>query len=231
MSYVTQKTTAKPAGLTAAIAVNGAVLLAVILSPMTVPPRKAPTTTTVVNVPNYNPPPPDPHHDEVARDIPPIVVPDTAIRIDQKDQIETTTKERQDDSIDILSGSGSTAGGTEKEKEKEKEPEIAPAPEVVQPVPPPIFKRAAKDERYTKDFQPNYPPDLLRRDIEGKVAIRILIGTDGRVRQANIVSAAHASFGEATRKQALKYWRFIPATRGGAAVEDWQTLTVNFLIN
>ena len=40
-----------------------------------------------------------------------------------------------------------------------------------------------------------------------------------------------AAFAKATEKQALKAWRFKPATRDGIAVEDWQTLTVRFDIN
>ena len=69
---------------------------------------------------------------------------------------------------------------------------------------------------------------LLQREIEGKVTIRVLVETDGRVRQASVLSATHADFGKAAEWQALNEWRFKPATRDGKPVEDWQTLTVRF---
>jgi protein TonB len=36
------------------------------------------------------------------------------------------------------------------------------------------------------------------------------------------------SFLEATRKQALAKWRFLPATRDGQPVESWREMTVRF---
>ena len=72
---------------------------------------------------------------------------------------------------------------------------------------------------------------MLQLEIEGTVTIRVLIGTDGRVRQAQVLSATELDFARATERQAMKAWRFKPATRGGELVEDWQTLTVRFDIN
>ena len=51
------------------------------------------------------------------------------------------------------------------------------------------------------------------------------------MREAQVVSASHPDFGKAAVKQALKAWRFKPATRGDVAVEDWQTLSVRFTID
>jgi periplasmic protein TonB len=71
----------------------------------------------------------------------------------------------------------------------------------------------------------------LRLEIEGSVTVRVLIGTDGRVRQVQVVRATDPEFAKATERQALRAWRFKPATRDGVPVEDWQTLTVRFDIN
>ena len=98
-------------------------------------------------------------------------------------------------------------------------------------VPTPIFKAALRDPRFAKAFQPEYPVGKLRLEIEGSVTVRILVGTDGRVRQVQILNATDPDFARATEKQALKAWRFKPATRDGVPVEDWQTLTVRFDIN
>jgi len=41
-------------------------------------------------------------------------------------------------------------------------------------------------------------------------------------------TATDAAFFEATRTQALRHWRFQPATRDGIPVESWRTMTVKF---
>jgi protein TonB len=58
--------------------------------------------------------------------------------------------------------------------------------------------------------------------------VRVLIGTDGRVKEVQQISAASTAFFEATRKQALTKWRFTPGTRDGAPVEAWRTMAVRF---
>lgn len=78
------------------------------------------------------------------------------------------------------------------------------------------------------DMQPPYPPTLARAEVEGKAEIRILIGTDGRVKQVEEVSATDPGFFEATRRQALRHWRFKPATQDGVPIESWRTMTVRF---
>jgi periplasmic protein TonB len=78
------------------------------------------------------------------------------------------------------------------------------------------------------EIQPAYPPSLARQDIEGVVTVRVLIGTDGRVKAVEQVSASEPEFFEATRRQAMRYWRFKPATSDGMAVESWRQMTVRF---
>jgi len=77
-------------------------------------------------------------------------------------------------------------------------------------------------------LQPAYPAAMRRAGTEGSVTVRVRIGTDGRVREVQLVSATHDQFFEATRRQALRGWRFRPATRDGVAIESWQQQTVVF---
>lgn len=77
-------------------------------------------------------------------------------------------------------------------------------------------------------LQPDYPTSLARQGIEGVTTVRVLIGTDGRVKQVELVSTTEPDFFTATKRQALRYWRFTPATRDGVAVESWREMTVRF---
>lgn len=58
--------------------------------------------------------------------------------------------------------------------------------------------------------------------------MKVLVGIDGRVKAVELVSADDPGFAEATRRQALRHWRFRPATRDGVPVESWRTMTVRF---
>lgn len=98
------------------------------------------------------------------------------------------------------------------------------------PLPKPPLVFAELDPRYAGAFQPDYPASEQRREIEGMAKVRVLIGTDGRVKTVELVSSDSPGFFEETRRRALTKWRFKPATRGGVAEESWKTMTVRFQI-
>lgn len=94
--------------------------------------------------------------------------------------------------------------------------------------PAPVMVEASPDPRAT--FQPDYPPSERREGLEGAVTVRVLIGTDGRVKSVERVRSASDAFWEATRRQALARWKFRPATRDGVPYESWRTMTVRFVL-
>lgn len=94
----------------------------------------------------------------------------------------------------------------------------------------PVLKIARPDPRYAATLQPEYPPSMIRAEIEGSVSVRVLVGIDGRVKDVQVTSSADETFSEATRRQALRKWRFLPATRDGEPFEAWRDMTVRFNI-
>lgn len=103
---------------------------------------------------------------------------------------------------------------------------IIPPPSL--PTPSPVLSGPSIDPRYARDLQPLYPASEQRAGRSGLVTVRVLVGTDGRVRQVEPVAAASAAFFAATERQALARWRFRPATRDGVPIEAWRTMTVRF---
>jgi len=97
--------------------------------------------------------------------------------------------------------------------------------------PDPVIVGARLNPRYAENFQPRYPAGQLRREHEGEVSVRVLVGTDGRVKDIQLLESPHEDFWNATRKQALTKWRFTAATRDGKLIESWMTLKVRFEIN
>lgn len=111
-------------------------------------------------------------------------------------------------------------------------PRFPPPP--AQPPAPPAPREpvmiAARMTTPPSALQPAYPSALLRAGTEGRVTVRVRIGTDGRVSEVQLVSATHDGFFEATRRHALRSWRFAPATRDGAPIESWREQTVVFRV-
>ncbi|MCW3846858.1 energy transducer TonB [Sphingomonas sp. LB-2] len=106
-------------------------------------------------------------------------------------------------------------------------PEGTAVSKPVDPPPPPLII-AQIDPRYAGQFQPDYPASEIARERDGKVAVRVLIGVDGRVKAVEQLSATSPAFFDATRRQALSKWRFKPATRGGTPEESWKVMNVRF---
>ena len=96
------------------------------------------------------------------------------------------------------------------------------------PTPTPIFREATRDPRFARTFQPNYPPALEREGVTGTAQVRVRIDREGRVIAVEDLGATDPAFFAATQRQALRYWRFRPATRDGEAVETSLVLTVRF---
>ncbi len=112
----------------------------------------------------------------------------------------------------------------------EKPAAAGPTTVIDPPKPVPALIGASTDPRYAQDFQPEYPSQEMRAQRDGLVTLRVLIGTDGRVKAVEQVSATSDAFFAVTKRQALGKWRFRPATRGGVAEESWKTMTVRFRI-
>lgn len=108
--------------------------------------------------------------------------------------------------------------------------DIPYVPPIVTPPAPPVFITAKRNPRYASDFQPDYPPGMIREGREGAVTVRVLVGVDGRVKQVQAVRTDDDAFLQATKAQALRRWRFLPATKDGIPAESWQELTVRFQI-
>jgi protein TonB len=194
---------------------NGSIILAVALSPLVV--ERMPEDGFIIgrNIPNEPPPPKPVEQKKDAQDLPPIFTERPVFKPLKPPVEQVTTSNEQKEGGMVLDGQGGDDEVTEIIRETVKPPV-------------PIFKAAVRDPRFARSFQPDYPVGMLQREIEGVVTIRVLIGTDGRVRQAQVISATEPDFARATERQAIKAWRFKAATRDGEPVEDWQTLTVRF---
>lgn len=116
-------------------------------------------------------------------------------------------------------------------------PEAAPAvvaspapagPGAGHPAPPSSYSPPSFGARYLDNPKPSYPMLARRRGLEGTVRLEVRVSADGiptavRVRE----SAGHEALDEAA-VTAVWHWRFVPARRGGDAVEGVVVVPIRF---
>jgi len=77
---------------------------------------------------------------------------------------------------------------------------------------------------------PVYPVSLRSAGITGDAMISFVVGSDGAIRQGEVVSATHAEFGEAALK-AVQQWTFAPGQKAGLPVNVRMRVPIVFSIS
>lgn len=206
VGYFEQKR-GSPAGFAVVVALHAGVLGALILikGPQFVRPDTGPIVVTSIPIPQDPPPIP-----EVRTD------PQRPQRPETVTQTERTFVEDRSNIIDRREAETTTV--IDQPRERIEIASITPAP----------VRRQA--ELIGSDLQPPYPPSEERAQRSGSVRIRVTIGANGRVIGAERVAATSDAFYAATERQALRHWRFRPATVDGRPIEASRVMTVTFRI-
>ncbi len=92
------------------------------------------------------------------------------------------------------------------------------------PPTPSIITRATPTNRVT----PKYPEAARAIGASGRVVIRVLVGTDGAVKEASILSSFGNPACEAAALDAARQWEFDPATKDGVPFEQKATIPFDF---
>jgi protein TonB len=208
-----------PGSFAVAMGVNGLVIGALFYAAPGVVPTIFKPDPPLVTYPVDLPKPPPPEPQMLAEPSPaprlraptplvPVPTPDRGVTVDPTPYMVPVPD-------DLLAGTG-------------KSPVASP---LDPPKPAPVMVTPGIDPRYAADFQPVYPAGERRAEREGRVVVRVLIGTDGRVKQVERVSATNDAFYRATLERAMGKWRFRPGTRDGVPVEAWRTMSLTFVLS
>lgn len=202
-----------PAALAAAVALNGGLVALLVAIPVTfkILPHDPPLQTYKVSL---APPPPP------VDDPPPPAAEHPTARPSPRPDRPTVTEP-----IVPIEGTGPAVIADPAPINEAGTRTILPT---IDPAPVPVLVKATPDPRFAARFHPTYPPALRREGLEGSVTVRVTIDEQGRVITVEQVRATHPAFFEETRAQALRAWRFRPATRDGVPVRSEQVLTVQF---
>lgn len=220
MSYVSTYAKKPPnfKGISMTVGVHVLVVAGIFAIPGIELPELPPNVVDTYNVPEPKPVDPAPEPQKPIEDIPQAAPAPTDIRplVERPVSVDPVNPGYSSLGEDLLSGEGLI----------DRLPPIEPVPLI----PDPVIEPAKMNKRYSSSFQPRYPSGQLRLGTEALISVRVLVGTDGRVKQIELIDTPHADFWTATRKHALKKWRFNPATRDGKPFESWMALKVRFQI-
>jgi protein TonB len=118
----------------------------------------------------------------------------------------------------------------------QQEPELTASTQDTRVVSPGIRKPdAATSEMIAVDVQPvvkkrgtpKYPPEALTNRVEGKVWVKVLVDTTGRVAETDVISTESALFNAAALEAAAQFV-FSPAMKDSKPVAIWITIPFNF---
>ncbi len=79
-----------------------------------------------------------------------------------------------------------------------------------------------------RKVEPEFPSEALQMGICGRVVLRFLVKTDGKVAKASVLEADPPGFFEQSAMEALDKWRFKPGRYRGNAVATWVDLPIRF---
>ena len=108
-------------------------------------------------------------------------------------------------------------------------PEPAYVPEIVDPIVLTANDVAEPPVVLEKKF-PAWPAEYRAGGITGEVVVQGIVGLDGRLRDLEVVRTDHELLA-ASALEALREWRFQPATLQGRPVEVYHTITQRFRLD
>ncbi|UCV01047.1 energy transducer TonB [Acidovorax radicis] len=106
----------------------------------------------------------------------------------------------------------------------------APAPAAPAPPAPPRIEMPSSDAAYLNNPKPSYPAISKRMGEQGKVVLRVLIGTDGLPQKVEISKSSGFDRLDRQAQEAVMRWRFVPGKRNGVPETMWNLVPVNFVL-
>lgn len=117
----------------------------------------------------------------------------------------------------------------------------APAPVATDPAPRPAapvataagpaISAARFDAAYLQNPKPNYPALSRRLGEEGKVLLKVRVGSDGKPLAVDLEKSSDFERLDNAARQVVQNWRFVPAKRGDEAIEATVIVPIAFRLD
>lgn len=90
------------------------------------------------------------------------------------------------------------------------------------------YEPAKANAAYLHNPRPEYPALAKRRQWEGKVILKVRVLASGQASQVSVATSSGHDLLDDSAVEAVSHWRFVPAKRGGQAVDSWVNVPINF---
>jgi len=90
------------------------------------------------------------------------------------------------------------------------------------------YEPAKANAAYLHNPKPEYPALAKRRQWEGKVILKVRVLANGMASQVSVASSSGHDLLDDSAVEAVSHWHFVPAKRGGQAVDSWVNVPINF---
>ena len=78
------------------------------------------------------------------------------------------------------------------------------------------------------DRPPDYPDLARRRGEQGRVLLRVEVSMDGRPLAVSVARSSGFGILDSAAQDAIRAWRFVPATEGGRPVQAIAEVPIQF---
>ncbi|MFT5232736.1 MAG: protein TonB [Candidatus Krumholzibacteriia bacterium] len=92
------------------------------------------------------------------------------------------------------------------------------------------FVASSTNPIITKWAKPEYPEVARMAQVEGTVIVKVLVGPDGSVLEAQVIQSVHSLLNKAAIEAAFKC-KFIPGKQRNIPVKAWMALPFNFRLH
>ena len=116
-------------------------------------------------------------------------------------------------------------GGATAEPRSARQP-VPPSPPTSEPKKELVLGHSGAPS-YARFIPPDYPERARRRNLEGKVLLRVLISAEGRAKAVEVLESSHPEFTLAARASARRS-RYVPMKRLGQPEEAWVLIPFHF---
>ncbi|MCC6356347.1 MAG: energy transducer TonB [Verrucomicrobiae bacterium] len=92
-----------------------------------------------------------------------------------------------------------------------------------------VFSASDLDQppKVVNQVKPNYPPELRKQEITGRVLVAFTVLADGRVTNVRVDQSTNPAFDQAALA-AVRQWRFEPGQKGGKSVSFRMRIPISF---
>lgn len=111
------------------------------------------------------------------------------------------------------------------------EPAAVSAPAALPAPPaPPRIELPSSNAAYLQNPAPTYPAISKRMGEQGKVVLRVLIGTDGQPQKVELNKSSGYDRLDRQAQDTVMRWRFVPGKRNGVPETMWYLVPINFVL-